>query len=155
MAFRITAQGTVADAAIAKSSGNQSLDSAALLCVKGWLYKPATKDNKPVDASWKAQVNWATGEPDDTADVIMVPVWARGGQQCETWYAIGSKRPSHSVLLAFLVETDGSVDNVSVIQSSGNTDIDADAIKCIGERHYRPATQKSKPVQFRLTEALY
>jgi TonB family protein len=59
------------------------------------------------------------------------------------------------VLLAFYVETDGSVTDASVIQSSGNADIDADAVKCIGQRHYRPATQKSKPVRFRLTEALY
>jgi len=157
MSFKVTAQGTVSDTAVAQSSGNAELDSATLMCAKGWLYKPATKDGKPVEVSWKAQISWAEGDPDesDANNVIMVPVWARGGAQCEMWYAIGSKRPARSVLLTASVETDGSVKDVTVIQSSGNTDIDADAVKCLGQRHYKPATQHGKPIEYRLTEALY
>jgi TonB family protein len=130
MGFKVTAQASVADTVVVQSSGNAELDSATLMCAKSWLYKPATKDGKPVEVSWKE------GE-------------------CEAWYAIGSKRPARSVLLTFSVETDGSVKDTAVIQSSGNPDIDADAVKCLGQRHYRPATQQGKPVQYRLTEALY
>ena len=150
-------QGTVSDPAVVQSSGNAQLDAATLMCAKSWLYKPAIKDGKPIEVSWKAQISWQEGDPDesDANDVIMVPEWTRGGAQCETWYAIGSKRPARSVLLTASVGADGSVKDVTVIQNSGNADIDADAVKCLGQRHYKPATQHGKPVEYRLTEALY
>jgi TonB family protein len=47
--FRIGADGTVVELALAKSSGSAAADLAALGCVKNWTYEPAIKNGKPVD----------------------------------------------------------------------------------------------------------
>jgi protein TonB len=58
MDLTVTAQGTVTDVAVSKSSGSSDLDEIAVACVRTWTYKPATKDGVPVELKWKAQVVW-------------------------------------------------------------------------------------------------
>lgn len=56
--FTVTADGDVANPAIATSSGHSDLDQAALPCVMTWKYKPAIQAGKPVTAQWTANVVW-------------------------------------------------------------------------------------------------
>jgi|GEM_PF-1513753 len=56
--FFITAEGQVRSPAVANSSGNADLDAAALECVRYWRYRPATKDGKPVEVPWRAEIIW-------------------------------------------------------------------------------------------------
>jgi len=56
--FHILPDGSVADAAVATSSGHDSLDDAAVRCVSTWTYKPAMQDGKPIEAPWQASVKW-------------------------------------------------------------------------------------------------
>jgi periplasmic protein TonB len=163
VAFTITAQGTVSGAAVEESSGNQQLDLAALMCVEGWLYKPATRDGQPVAAPWKIAIDWsiiprgdmpASGTPAGNG-AMSVPVWARGGFSCEQWHSLGSSKPEHPVVLTFFVEPDGSVKDVTVAQSSGHPDIDKDAVDCLSERHYIPAKQGGEPVEVHISDFLY
>ncbi|HEY4115250.1 MAG TPA: TonB family protein [Rhizomicrobium sp.] len=157
LSFTLTAQGTVANAAVTQSSGSQVLDKAALMCVAAWLYKPATKDGDPVAVPWQASVSWRMDDPtaSDSADVVSVPVWSKGGFRCEGWYAAGSQKPARAVILAFTVAADGSVQNVRKLQGSGSDKVDVDAVECLQERHYQPAKQHGKPVEFQLTDSLY
>lgn len=48
--------------------------------------------------------------------------------------------------LAFTVETDGSVSNVSVANSSGSSRLDDAAVKCAGRWKYKAATQEGQAV---------
>ena len=158
--FTITTQGTVSDPSVVNSSGDPDLDSAALLCMKAWLFKPATVNGQPVAASWTAVYSWQVEEgmnkPDtpDPARVVTAPQWQRGGFACEDWYT-GTSRPAHAVVMTFFVETDGSVKDVTVSQSSGNPDIDNDAIKCLSQRHYVPAKEGDTPIEVHISDFLY
>lgn len=44
----VDVNGRVSDITLKQSSGYKLLDDAALLCVKSWLFNPATKNGKPV-----------------------------------------------------------------------------------------------------------
>ncbi|MFH0888869.1 MAG: energy transducer TonB [Planctomycetota bacterium] len=44
----VDGNGRVSDITLKQSSGYKLLDDAALLCVKSWLFNPATKNGKPV-----------------------------------------------------------------------------------------------------------
>ncbi|HLY06619.1 MAG TPA: energy transducer TonB [Rhizomicrobium sp.] len=56
--FTVNADGTVSNVRIAKSSGHQMLDEAAIGCATAWRYRPALEDGRPVTAPWTANVQW-------------------------------------------------------------------------------------------------
>ncbi|MEI9931676.1 MAG: energy transducer TonB [Rhizomicrobium sp.] len=55
---QVTPDGNVSDVTVAKSSGFDSLDNAAVSCAGHWHYKPATQDGQAVETSWQANVQW-------------------------------------------------------------------------------------------------
>ncbi len=57
--FTIASDGSAKDISVDKSSGFAVLDDAAVSCASRWRYKPAIKDNQPIEVSWKAKVTWA------------------------------------------------------------------------------------------------
>ena len=70
VAFQVLADGTVEGAKVAKSSGYDGLDDAAVECVARWHYRPAIKDDRLVDAPMTVKVVWNLDEDDSgkTAD---------------------------------------------------------------------------------------
>lgn len=64
LAFTVSADGTVRDVKIAKTSGFDGLDEAAVDCVAKWHYRPAIKDGALVDAPMTVKVAWNLDEPD-------------------------------------------------------------------------------------------
>ena len=58
LAFTVTTDGSVANITVAKSSGSERLDSAAVACATSWRYKPAIQANQPVSVPWKTNVVW-------------------------------------------------------------------------------------------------
>ncbi|HKD22762.1 MAG TPA: energy transducer TonB [Rhizomicrobium sp.] len=56
--FTINTDGSVSDAAVADSSGHDSLDQAAVRCVSTWHYKPAMQNGAPVVAPWQTVIKW-------------------------------------------------------------------------------------------------
>jgi protein TonB len=64
LTFVVAADGTVSAVKIAKSSGSDRLDDAAVDCVKKWHYRPAIKDNQLVDAPMTVKVNWSLDAED-------------------------------------------------------------------------------------------
>jgi TonB family protein len=73
VAFTVMADGTVSGAKVAKSSGHDSLDEAAVECVERWRYRPAIKDNQLVDAPMTVKVVWNLDEEDDSASATAPP----------------------------------------------------------------------------------
>ncbi len=59
LAFTVNTDGTISGVTVAKSSGHDELDEAAMSCAAGWSnYKPATQNGQPVAVPWKATVQW-------------------------------------------------------------------------------------------------
>ncbi|MEJ0040985.1 MAG: energy transducer TonB [Rhizomicrobium sp.] len=64
LAFTVSADGTVRDVKVAKSSGSEGLDDAAVHCVAKWHYRPAVKDGLLVDAPMTVKVAWGLDQED-------------------------------------------------------------------------------------------
>jgi protein TonB len=64
LAFTVSADGTVRDVKVAKSSGSEGLDDSAMECVTRWHYRPAVKDGQLVDAPMTVKVAWNLDDPD-------------------------------------------------------------------------------------------
>ncbi|HEX4295145.1 MAG TPA: TonB family protein [Rhizomicrobium sp.] len=58
LAFHVMTDGSVSNVSIAKSSGSDRLDNAAISCAGRWRYKPATQDGNPTETPWQANVQW-------------------------------------------------------------------------------------------------
>ena len=67
LAFMVSADGTVRDVKVVKSSGHEGLDDAATECVAKWHYRPAVRDGQLVDAPMTVKVAWNLDEPDSGA----------------------------------------------------------------------------------------
>ena len=64
LAFTVSADGTVRDVKVAKSSGSDGLDDAAVDCVTKWHYRPAIKDGQLIDAPMTVKVAWNLDDAD-------------------------------------------------------------------------------------------
>ena len=60
----IDEQGRVAQAKVAKSSGDKDLDQAALDAVNAWTFQPATLKGKPVAVTYALTFNFKLDEKD-------------------------------------------------------------------------------------------
>lgn len=54
--FQITTQGTVSTPEVIQSSGDNSLDAAAVECASHWQYTPAMRNGEAVAIKWRANV---------------------------------------------------------------------------------------------------
>jgi protein TonB len=59
LSISVSASGTVTDATVVKSSGNDELDQAAIQWVKShWRYKPAIRNGQPAGGTVQANVRF-------------------------------------------------------------------------------------------------
>lgn len=158
--FKVTTEGTVRDLVLRQSSGDPSTDLVSLTCIAAWLYMPAMANGHPLEVALRQSIDWNTmvlrGDPPPAYQVIAGEKIHLPGENyrppwCETWHQ-GSE---NGVLLGFYVESDGSVKNISIIQSSGDAATDKDAIDCVSRRTYQPAFQHGKAIEVRLADWLY
>ena len=62
LAFQVLADGTVSGVTVAKTSGSDRLDEAAMDCVAKWHYRPGLKDGQLADMPMNLSVAWSLGE---------------------------------------------------------------------------------------------
>ena len=128
--FTVTQEGAVADLKVGKSSGNADLDKAAIACASKWRYKPATLDGKAVASPWKANVDWR-----------IMPSFGVTMMLAECMYLAAPNRDwlrsfDTDTSLSFRVQPDGAIADVKITNSSGNTELDALAMKCLSLWRY-------------------
>ncbi|HXL98514.1 MAG TPA: energy transducer TonB [Rhizomicrobium sp.] len=158
VSFHITADGSVTNVTVTQSSGIDVLDQAAITCVSGWLYKPATQNGQPVEVPWQAKVSWRVAgfKPESIpANAIISPVAIGLPHVCRDYQRSSSSEyilPPGTALLAFNIETDGSVKNAVVQRSSGDARFDKYAQRCVGAWQFRPAMQNGQPVEMNWVE---
>ena len=187
VSFHITEQGVVQNVKLRQSSGDKTLDKAAVACIKGWLYTPAKLDDKPIAVDWRYDVKWvidvfATGPiitvqvpaspPANTITVQRVPsnpppvntitTQSPGSAPppisspasigrphvCSSEYPRDAiaEHAQGTVMIGFTITTEGSVDNIHIVKSSGNASLDDAAIRCSGTWRYKPAIKNSVPI---------
>ena len=79
----------------------------------------------------------------------IVPPQAEQTPDCEARsYVMGTQMPIASpTVVSFRIKIDGSVEDVEIAQSSGDTSIDHTFAECVGNWRYKPATQNGQPVE--------
>jgi TonB family protein len=134
--FRIGTDGEPKEIAIAKSSGNANLDQAAIACVTGWKYAPATKSGKPVETAWKADVVWKINELPPHGAI----------HRCDGVFP-AERGSTLGATIQFVVGANGHVKNPAVIASSGQPGFDAALAHCVSAWVYAPATRNDVPIE--------
>jgi protein TonB len=56
--FTVNTNGSVSNVHVARSSGHEMLDDAAIRCAWSWRYRPAFENGWPVPAPWTTNVQW-------------------------------------------------------------------------------------------------
>ncbi len=148
VAFTVTSQGTVADPVIERSTGNEDLDAASIACVRRWLYIPASRDGVPVASPWKAAVRWDMPPMDPDTALAFHTSMISGPHACTNPYPPAAQRRNiqGTTTVAFTITPLGTVANLVVAQSSGNSDLDAASISCVRTWIYKPAERGGQAV---------
>jgi TonB family protein len=142
LAVHIASNGRVSRSQIIASSGSTELDRAAASCVSAMYVPPRTNHGVPVGVDWQMEVVWPDGRV-RTAHADEEDI------SCSRFYPTSAIRlaAEGDTLLSFVIAADGRVKDVSVIEPSGHTDLDAAAIQCVSLFRYHPATTQGKPIE--------
>jgi len=142
VAYQIGGGGSIGQVALDSSSGNTDLDNAAIDCVINWTPSQMTQAMTPgrhhLTINWNIPAATAGTPAKKAAGWLAVPP-----HNCLDYYpasALGMGIGG-GLIVAFNIETDGSVTGQKVKQSSGNKDFDNAALECVAHWHYYPATR--------------
>jgi TonB family protein len=118
--FTIETDGSISNPTIVKSSGNADLDNAALSCVKYWHYKPALQNGQPIAVPWNGTIEWE-------ADAAPQPA------TCAEFYSgppVDLSKIGGTTEVKALVRS-GAIAQVSIETSSGDSQLDYAALRCV------------------------
>ncbi len=135
-----------------KTTGNDCLDQAALFAARAATFYPATHQDKPV---WQTLIELVDlvhyddahrNSPVSTAKIA--PPRATRIPQLDAHNCHQKSGEEAKALVSIVVDVHGQPQRPSVITSSGNTCIDAAAIKAARGYLFVPAMQDGQPVEF-------
>jgi len=63
VSLTVTKDGQSENVAVASTSGDATLDNAAILCVQKWKWIPVQEDGHPIEFGWGTYVRWAAPKP--------------------------------------------------------------------------------------------
>ncbi|MGA7711476.1 MAG: TonB family protein [Rhizomicrobium sp.] len=143
--FTITAQGTVTDATVVKSSGHADLDTAALICVRNWQYRPAVANGEPVAVHWKVLLKWIATPPSSPLDAATRPLRRDVWNCLKGSPAVATLPAQFTALFQIRIRfsTWLSGPEVTVSQSSGSSVLDAAAAECVRQSRYLAGVDKA------------
>jgi len=126
--FRITKEGTVADPVIGKSSGNETLDQAAISCMLTWKYEPARRNGEAVDFPWTAVAQWRVRD----GVAPFVDRYPALREQCLRAFPLAADEavPGPGITELLIRVGNGAVHG-KIVRSSGNAKRDRNAIACV------------------------
>jgi TonB family protein len=147
LTFDVGVDGTVQNLKIGQSSGDASLDQAAITCASSWRYTPAMQNDKPIQKPWSASVIWALRGGDTPAMIDPVLKEPRHPVCAEAHGDPGRTTPPMPANVVLQVSADGDVTSTGVWGSSGDKTFDAYAMSCAKQWKFRPATENGVPVK--------
>ena len=146
VSYQVTSTGAVANAAVARSSGNSDLDSASINCVSKWQFQPATDHGVPIEVSWQSRIEWMIAT---TKAQVINPAPIGAHHMCSLSEAIPALviGKTGDILLVFTVGIDGNVHDLKIAKTSGSLTLDGAALDCIRAWKYNPATRDGAPTE--------
>jgi TonB family protein len=141
LSFRLTAQGLFQDVSVLRSSRNATLDEAARRCMAGHRTAPISIAGSPAEVTWVMGYFW-WGKYSTFSTI---------GPQGEPHIcdeSLFGARPNEGMTtLAYHIDIDGKVKDLTVKHSSGSDEIDEYAKNCVSAWSYVPVKTNGKPVQ--------
>jgi len=141
--------GKITDVQIVQSSGNAELDNAALQCVGRWQFDPKGPRAPFYLGKQRLSINWRIPSP-----VPGKPPEPPAGYDsgiphvCLMDYPLQAVRAGvgGTTTVAFRIKANGKVDDIKIDTTSGSDLLDRASLGCVKYWRYRPAVEKSKPV---------
>jgi TonB family protein len=132
--YRVTTGGRVENAFVAISSGDSDFDAMALQCISNLQYQPGTMGGKPTDRPWGAAIGWVPHA--GLVDFEGSGKWHICGDE---FYPAAEKaaKTEGATNISFHIVPPGTVQDVHVELSSGNTSLDQAAMACAAQWKYR------------------
>jgi TonB family protein len=134
--------GTIKDSSVIQSSGNAELDKAAVACLAAVRLDPPEREGKPIEVDWERAVIWRAHDHSS----IVLPRRVGKGPSCNSriYHTQGTVKTG----ITFKIGTEGIPENVTVVESSGNADLDRIGAECIVPSWRFPiASQEGQPVE--------
>lgn len=153
VSLRIQQDGSISDTVIVRSSGNDMLDQAALLCI-GRRRFDVSRAKLPTSGIVKnVSVNWHADLPSQVPDKKLqsppdevTPPALVQSSFCGIPPG-GVPDGAGTTEVSFKVGIDGSMKAIAVTKSSGNQALDDATLNCISAWKYAPAKKNGKPVE--------
>jgi TonB family protein len=157
--FDITERGDVVWVYIARSSGNERLDRAAVNCISAWKFQPTLVNGAAARVRAVVRIAWLASmrsEPQPVQVLFAVqhrgdiPARPVGGpHKCFGEIPIDLPRAGiqGTAVVGFTISVEGAPKDVHIIRSSGNERLDRAAITCAGKWRYAPALRNGKVVE--------
>ena len=157
--FTVEKDGRVTDGCIVRSTGHKLLDEEALRVISTMpAWKPGMQRGKPVRVKYTVPINFRLSET--TALDRSVPQFPGGLSQLNEYVKANIRYPKAAyergirgkTMLEFLVETDGTISQVKVVQSATFKSLDDEAIRLVKSMpNWLPALRNGKPVAQKTT----
>lgn len=136
LAVHIAQNGWVSNPSLVQSSGDADYDAAAMQCAPHMALPPLKQNGVYIAVDWQVEVYWRT----DGHSNFNIPV---SGPACRMDSFIG-KRPAPAIV-SYHIGPDGSTHGLALVQSSGRSDPDDEAMNCIMGKHFPPVLIDGKP----------
>ncbi|MGH6873002.1 MAG: TonB family protein [Rhizomicrobium sp.] len=140
--FRIEADGSVTGVTLKHASGDADFDRKAQACVAAWRFEPPLVNGKPAAIQWRANIV--------PPGVFVGPTASVERHMCpDALYPTSAwtNGIEGRTLLKLFIKPDGSVENITVLKTSGSPDLDTASIACATPWKYKPATLNGVPVE--------
>jgi TonB family protein len=144
----VLASGKVGDCTVTQPL-DAELDQQAITAMKGWEFKPGTKDGEPVAVEVAIEMSFAlrdgpplyrTGAPGVSSPVVIKEVKAD--------YPADAMQAgvSGTVVMEGIVQLDGSIDTIHVIKGIDER-VDREAVKALGQWRFTPGQKDGANVR--------
>lgn len=127
------------------------LDDKAVEAVSKWVFKPGTREGKPVPVQVKIELTFTLRDSPifDPADAGVTPPVLLAAKKPSYTLETMRRKVEGVVGLEGVVKIDGTVGEIRVVKSL-DPSLDAKAIEAFQAYAYKPATRNGRPVNYRL-----
>jgi TonB family protein len=142
--YVVQADGSVGDVTVETSSGSLRLDEATVSLVKGFKFKPALSDGKPISCSARIILKWSLYTDQSAAVGGLVPIYPTRDD-----FPAGAidRREEGTALGAIIISDTGSVELITLIRQTVFPDLNAATVALLRRQKVTAATVGGKPVR--------
>jgi TonB family protein len=143
--YSLEQDGTVHGASLYRSSGNDGMDKAALVCANRSHTQEAMVAGTPARILWVGGILWAGprhGLFEPSPD-------GAPAATCKPWYPPQAFRihKQGDAIIGFRVGADGNPKDETVVRSGGSISLDDAARSCVHSFRYFPASENGQPAE--------